>query len=99
MAFRGHAGHVYAWGARNRGARTLQERHRARSRHRESEYSEIVLPRSRFKWRPVLRRTGGSSSRRQIEWNRRFYFPEFAAAAQLRGLEYLRGGEPHEMFM
>ncbi len=32
------------------------------------------------------------------EWNQRFYFHEFAAAAQRNGLEYLGEAEPHEMF-
>ena len=32
------------------------------------------------------------------EWNERFYFHEFAAAARRHGLEYLGEAEPHEMF-
>lgn len=32
------------------------------------------------------------------EWNQRFYFHEFAAAAHRNGLEYLGEAEPHEMF-
>jgi SAM-dependent methyltransferase/methyltransferase-like protein len=32
------------------------------------------------------------------EWNQRFYFHEFAAAAHRHGLEYLGEAEPHEMF-
>jgi methyltransferase-like protein len=32
------------------------------------------------------------------EWNQRFYFHEFAAAARRHGLEYLGEAEPYEMF-
>ena len=41
---------------------------------------------------------GGLYHDELAEWNQRFYFHEFAAAAHRHGLAYLGEAEPHEMF-
>lgn len=41
---------------------------------------------------------GGLYHDELAEWNQRFYFHEFAAAARRYGLDYLGEAEPHEMF-